>query len=127
MIRRVLQALLGAFLVAGGITLGSGTAHAANGCGGTLVGVYPVGDVGEVNVYWEASTQTNCLVNLNLFNGSSIMNMSITAWSPYDSDTDSGNFWYYAGPVRVYAPDACINFDAKSGGYYRSERNIHCG
>ncbi len=117
-------AVLSVLLVAGSLLFNVSGAQAAQGCGGSLVGqhVY-AGGYAQVDVYLEGGT-TNCLVNrtrgaswgqarwmgVGVARGSTSTPACNIGGVANRQDLDCGNFSFYAGPVRVYAPNSCISF-----------------
>lgn len=84
------------------------------GCNGNLVLSSPVYGVdsyaktvvAQLYVYWDGTY--NCEVAVKkVFVGTSTK-MSLTIWSDHGSDTDSGSFAQYAGPVKVKGAGSCI-------------------
>ncbi|MFI9009879.1 hypothetical protein ACIGNX_21865 [Actinosynnema sp. NPDC053489] len=141
-------ALAGAASVAGGAP-----AAAAQGCGGTLLGQYVYSDdnFAQVDVYLENGT-TNCLVNRTRgaswgqAAGMAVAVSKIAADIPDSGSTNlcagftttatrkadcSASYAYYAGPVRIDAPNSCISFGARAntGGWIEHAKwsNRHCG
>jgi len=151
---RKLWAVLAAAVTIGSFAgaVGAAPAQAAQGCGGRLIGQHTLfGNFAQVDVYLENGT-TNCLVNRTRGNswgkarGMGIMvstrnsdiptaehgnlckGMTTTATRKADC---KASYRYYAGPVRVYAPHACLYFTATVGtpqGITGTKfKNFHCG
>ncbi|MCG8925022.1 hypothetical protein [Lentzea sp. CC55] len=152
--RRV-QALAAAMaavtMVVTGALVGATPAAAAHGCGGTLLQQYVYdGGFAQVDVYLENGT-TNCLVNRTRGDswgqaagmavavsksaadipgtGSTNLCSGFTDTATRQADC-SNSYTYYAGPVRIYAPNSCISFGARvnSGGFIGHQKwaNRHC-
>ncbi|MGX7828187.1 hypothetical protein ACTG9Q_24160 [Actinokineospora sp. 24-640] len=149
---RPLAAVAAAMLMAAGAVAGATPAAAAHGCNGTLVGEYTYGNgFAQVDVYLENGT-TNCVVNRTRGgswgqaagmavavskSASDIPNAGSTSLCSGFTDTATRkadcahSFAYYAGPVRIYAPNSCISFGARvnSGGWIAHQKwaDRHCG
>ncbi|MCG8917185.1 hypothetical protein L6E12_15470 [Actinokineospora sp. PR83] len=150
---RPLAAVAAMVVVTAGAVVGATPAVAAQGCGGTLVGQYVYGDdnFAQVDVYLENGT-TNCLVNRTRDGswgqaaGMAVAVSKSSADIPSAGSTNlcsgftdtatrqadcSNSYAYYAGPVRIYAPNSCISFGARAntGGWIQHAKwaNRHCG
>ncbi|WP_329136459.1 hypothetical protein OG552_24760 [Streptomyces sp. NBC_01476] len=122
--------------------------HAANGaygCAGTAInggapwlvknsaGV----TISDVYVYWNASTQKNCAVNVRTAaggSGSFAGYLGITIIDPGNTanvDSDYGDYASYAGPVSIVSP-GCVSITAETqppsgAAVIRNINNIACG
>lgn len=144
--RARLLAAGGGIALAASLGLGAASpAAAAQGCGGRFLQGYVYGNgYAQVDVYLENGT-TNCLVNRTRgasWGNARWMEVEVkrgrtAPWgcvygASYRSRTkDCGSYRYYAGPVRVYAPNSCISFEAgfiKSNGArdYQRWNAKHC-
>lgn len=76
---------------------------------------------------WNAGTSQNCVVTLkNTSVGSAT---SVSAYLEVQGSarqTDSGNFEYYAGPVKAAAPDKCVKWGGSSGSSRYDSPFEHC-
>lgn len=85
-----------------------------------------LGGAGTVDLAWNSSTQNNCVVTRKF---SSVG--TPTATSAYlepagaSRTTDSGNFSYYAGPVKRNSP-SCIKWGGSTGGESYNSPSEHC-
>lgn len=153
--RRTLLALpiIGLLLSACVVTLAAGPAAAA-GCSGNLVGHHPVrtpeGELmAHVDVYY-SSNGWNC-VRLNSYGDHwgqhKYMSLEVATCrqtvdpgntcTPLDSGNsryygiDSDWYSYYAGPIKVYAPNRCIawavNIMSYEDGVAQTRGAGHCG
>ncbi|TQF05419.1 hypothetical protein E6W39_28270 [Kitasatospora acidiphila] len=123
-------------LAAGGVTVATaGSASASGwGCSGTEVATYPVqlgnGTVySYVHLFWDSSTGYNCAVNVKVGSMYGTLGETRVAISECTGDTpgtcgstvneqvQDANFYYYAGPVRVYGQGHCITLDASTWNY----------
>ena len=151
-VRPLAAAMATVAMVVTGAVAGAAPATAAQGCGGTLLAEYVYGGgYAQVDVYLENGT-TNCLVNRT--RGGSWGQAAGMAVAVSKSATDipgtgstslcsgftdtatrkadcSNSYAYYAGPVRIYAPNSCISFGARvnGGGWIAHQKwaNRHCG
>jgi hypothetical protein len=122
--RRALSAVVAVMVAAaGGILLSAGPVQ-ADDCGGNLIyrdkAMYNGTAVAELVVYYNASTGYNCARFNHLgpaygVSAPTVLNVfKCEETSPGSGCTpivlkgDSGDYAYYAGPVRVYAPNNCI-------------------
>lgn len=152
-VRSFIAAVAAVVVTGAGLVAGAAPASAAQGCGGTLLAQYVYGDDGfaQVDVYLENGT-TNCLVNRTRGaswgyaagmavavskssadipgTGSTTLCSGFTDTSTRQADC-SQSYAYYAGPVRIYAPNSCISFGARAntGGWIEHAKwaNRHCG
>lgn len=144
--RPFFKAILSVVVLTGSLFFANtSTAQAAQGCGGNLLASYVyAGGYAQVDVYLENGT-TNCLVNRtrgDSWGQARWMGVGVglgsTTWAcdigqiNRRADLDCGNYHYYAGPIRIYAPHTCISFWA---GVTRANRTSaeahwwdrHCG
>ncbi|MBB3062062.1 N-acetylmuramoyl-L-alanine amidase [Microbulbifer rhizosphaerae] len=83
---------------------------------------------GRVYLLYNSSNGYNCAVTLKTLNLGSPSAVSASLQVKGETmATDSGNFSYYAGPVKRSAPDTCVKWGGSVGsGSYMSEFE-HCG
>lgn len=81
---------------------------------------------GTVYLAYNRSTGYNCVVTIRNTSGTRIsMNAKVSrAGQPWISDP--GQFTTYAGPVKVHAPHACIDWGGEIGTSKFYEYNSHC-
>jgi len=113
---------------------------AANAFAWDLVGNYDMksaypsadGGAGRVEVYWNGTTKENCVVARCVERcGEKIPRSLKVRVDGADWVTDAGDFAWWAGPVKVTAPNRCIDVRANFGhdGVAGSTKfdNKHCG
>ncbi|MFL6139589.1 MAG: hypothetical protein ACJ74O_17555 [Frankiaceae bacterium] len=100
----------------------------ADDCGGNVIyrdkAFYNGNAVGELVVYYNASTGNNCArfdhvgaaYGVTAYTEVTLYKCSATqpgngCGTTLDADSNSGYFQYYAGPVRVQAPHNCVRAD----------------
>ncbi|WP_225850067.1 hypothetical protein [Streptomyces sp. HPF1205] len=129
--RRTVALLFTAFLaIVGGLVLAPAASASGYGCSGSEIGSYPVTtsggtNYGTIHIYYDSSTGNNCAVAVgsSAVSGKSDIYMSVTVFkcaetsiSPtctyVSSDIDHDYYYYYAGPVTMYAPSNCIQVGA---------------
>jgi hypothetical protein len=140
--------VLAAVLAAGAVgVVVPGAAQAAEyGCAGNLIDTYSVKSgsttLSTIRLYYNASDGYNCAVNVKQAQyQSSKSEIDVTMFTDdfreddnnrpgYNNDFDSGNFYEYAGPVRVYGKGKCVVIWArtKAGGKSGSRDTgaVHC-
>ncbi|WP_214416202.1 N-acetylmuramoyl-L-alanine amidase [Sphaerisporangium fuscum] len=98
------------------------------GSGYSVIDSAALGSSGTVYLLYNSSTGYNCVTTLK-----STSLGTATATSAYlevagsTRITDSGNFTYYAGPVRASAADKCIKWGGKAGSSTYDSPLEHCG
>lgn len=129
--RRTVALLFTALLAAvGGLVLAPAASASGYGCSGDEIGQYPITtpsgtNYGTIHIYYDSSTGENCAVAAagSALSGRSGIYMSVTIFkcaetstSPtctyVSSDVDHDYYYYYAGPVTMYAPHNCIQVGA---------------
>jgi hypothetical protein len=123
--KRLLTAAFATLLVAIGVVLVPVAPAQAADCGGNLIfrqrALYNGAAVGELVVYYNASTGNNC-ARFNHLGSAYGVSASTTVILTKCSTTnpgngcgtalviaaDSGSYAYYAGPVSVHAPNNCV-------------------
>jgi hypothetical protein len=144
--RRTMAALVGAVALLTGLVAGAGgtPASAATGeCGGRLVGSYPIGSAGSVDVYYSsASGGTNCLRAVtggNAWGQGYRIGVGVAKspsrgfpseprpptdfcdymywrynWNGGNDAAECGPFDYYAGPIQITGTASrCIDFHGR--------------
>lgn len=126
--KRTASAVLTTIMLALGIcVLAAPSAQAVAGCGGSLIGrkaiTYSGTTIGELAVYYNASTGRNCARTNHLGPTYGVTRLTeatlvrctqktrqgdfcTEVGSTYVIDKD--NYAYYAGPVSVYSPHNCV-------------------
>ncbi|WP_127933444.1 spore-associated protein A [Nonomuraea polychroma] len=137
---RKLATLLAGATLAASTTLvaGAAPASAAGPCGSSYsrVGVYAIsrGDgtrTGTLEVYYSSSARKNCALTYGYgayANTRSWKRVTISRADGSQEDTDANYYTYYAGPVYVSAPGACIDVAGTVPDWVTRElNNVHCG
>ncbi|MFC4535231.1 N-acetylmuramoyl-L-alanine amidase [Sphaerisporangium dianthi] len=98
------------------------------GSGYSVIDSAALGSSGTVYLLYNASSGYNCVTTIK-----STSLGTATATSAYlevqgsTRITDSGNFAYYAGPVRASAADKCVKWGGKAGTSVYDSPFEHCG
>lgn len=134
---RIGSAVAAVAVAAGFMVATSGAAIAGGyGCSGNLVGTWPVkspvpNTLSNIRLYYDASTGYNCAVNVKTayysqFKFQTAVTITRQDFNPDDNyrpgvtiDSDSGQYWSYAGPVKIPARGMCVMVDAVT--YYYDE------
>ncbi|SFL07968.1 hypothetical protein SAMN05216275_15217 [Streptosporangium canum] len=118
-------------------TVSASPAQAAD-CSGSLIEHLPVGSLGYLDIYYSSSTGNNC-ARLNStgssYGESKYMSVRLNACSAsstsvcnvLDTDSDSGYFEYYAGPVTVYGKGRCLRATYQIKSISKMTPIFHCG
>jgi hypothetical protein len=140
--------VLAAVLAAGAVSVVAPTAAQAAeyGCAGNLIDTYAVKSgsttLSTIRLYYNSSNGYNCAVNVKQAQYQSTKSeVSITMFNEdfreddnnrpgYNNDSNGGNFYEYAGPVKVYGKGKCVVIWArtKAGGKSgnRDTGSVHC-
>ncbi|WP_248963067.1 M23 family metallopeptidase [Sphaerisporangium perillae] len=98
------------------------------GSGYSVIDSAALGSAGRVYLLYNTSNAYNCVATIK-----STSVGSATATSAYlevqgkSRITDSGNFSYYAGPVRASASNTCVKWGGKAGSSTYDSAFEHCG
>lgn len=96
------------------------------GSGYKVIDSARLGNAGAVDLLWNGSIQHNCVVTLKFSSvGSPTATSAYLEPSGKPRKTDSGDFRYYAGPVREKAP-TCIRWGGSAGGSSYNSPSEHC-
>jgi hypothetical protein len=138
--KRSVAAAVAATVVAAGFAV-IGTSSAASAAGLCGDGFYRVETkdikaksgtkLGELRLYWNGSTQQNCVVTMRTgkaYGENNFTSAFLSAKASGQSAKDEAGYSHYAGPVKVEAP-SCIKaygfvFAGSQRGY--AEINGHC-
>jgi hypothetical protein len=120
--RKIVLCVLSLAIVAVGIVnADSASANLAGGktygdCSGfRFIGTHSVGSVATLEVFWNGSSQQNCLIlRRNNPSKSTTANLVVSARGTGSWVTDAGNYHRYAGAIRVKAP-GCLRINAQAG------------
>jgi murein DD-endopeptidase MepM/ murein hydrolase activator NlpD len=98
------------------------------GSGYSVIDSAALGSAGRVYLLYNTSNGNNCVATIK-----SASVGTATATSAYlevqgkSRITDSGNFAYYAGPVRAAASNTCVKWGGKAGSSAYDSPFEHCG
>lgn len=85
-----------------------------------------LGSAGTTNLLWNSSLGQNCVVTLKMANvGTATATSAFLEPQGSTRTTDSGNYSYYAGPVKRTAP-TCVRWGGSTGGYSYTSGFEHC-
>ncbi|RJL30027.1 M23 family metallopeptidase [Bailinhaonella thermotolerans] len=88
-----------------------------------------LGDAGRVYLLYSDSTGHNCVVTLK--SGAGVGKASATSAflevQKRSTTSDTGQYLYYAGPVRAHAPKICVRWGGSIGSQKYSSSFEHCG
>ncbi|MCP2325044.1 hypothetical protein HDA40_003551 [Hamadaea flava] len=97
------------------------------GAGYNNIDSVKLGSAGTTNLLWSSSAGQNCVVTLKFANvGSATATSAFLEPQGSTRTTDSGNFSYYAGPVKRTAP-GCVKWGGSTGGSSYTSGFEHCG
>ncbi|MFC0106674.1 M23 family metallopeptidase [Kibdelosporangium aridum] len=97
------------------------------GSGFGVIDSAAIGSAATVYLLWNNSTTQNCVVTIkNASIGSATAVSAYLEVQGASRVTDSGNFEYYAGPVRAAAPDKCVRWGGSAGSSRYDSPFEHC-
>ncbi len=82
---------------------------------------------GTVYLTYSSSTGKNCVVTVRTTPGARLPMAARVSKAGQPWISDSGQFTTYAGPVYVYAPNACIDWGGTINGSNFNAFDTHCG
>lgn len=96
------------------------------GSGYQVIDTARLSDDGAVDLLWNGGSQSNCVVTLK-FTAKGTPTATSAYLEPQGAarKTDSGNYGYYAGPVRASAP-TCVKWGGSTGGSSYNSPSEHC-
>lgn len=98
------------------------------GSGYKVINSHALGDAGRVYLLYNSNNGYNCVVTLKTRNvGTPTQTTAFLEPQGSNRTTDSGNFSYYAGPVKRYAAGTCVRWGGSTGGYSYTSPFQHCG
>ncbi|MQM27658.1 M23 family metallopeptidase [Glycomyces albidus] len=98
------------------------------GSGYSQINQHALGTVGAVFLMYNSSNGYNCVVTLKYTNVGTASAVSATLQVEGGTTTkDSGNFSYYAGPVKKSAPNTCVKWGGSVGSTTWTSAWSHCG
>ncbi|GLW05922.1 hypothetical protein Misp01_10520 [Microtetraspora sp. NBRC 13810] len=87
-----------------------------------------LGTAGTVYLLWNGSAGRNCVTTLKRTSlGTATATSAYLEVQGSARITDSGNFGYYAGPVRAAAANKCVKWGGKAGSSVYDSPFEHCG
>ncbi|MFI6800077.1 M23 family metallopeptidase [Streptosporangium canum] len=110
---------------------GGGNPHTAESVCGSGYGVVDsaaLGTAGTVYLLYNNSNGYNCVATIKRSSvGTATATTAYLEVQGSSRVTDSGNFEYYAGPVRASAPGKCVKWGGKAGSSSYDSPFEHCG
>ncbi|ALG11160.1 M23 family metallopeptidase [Kibdelosporangium phytohabitans] len=98
------------------------------GSGFNQVDEAAIGSAATVHLLWNNGTSQNCVVTIKKTSiGAASAVSAYLEVQGADRVTDSGNFEYYAGPVRAAAPAKCVKWGGSAGSARYDSPFEHCG
>lgn len=98
------------------------------GSGYSQINQHALGSVGAVFLMYNSSNGYNCVVTLKYTSVGTASAVSATLQAEGGTATkDSGNFSYYAGPVKKSAPGTCVKWGGSVGSTTWTSGWSHCG
>lgn len=131
--RTMALALSGLGMAAGMLSVAAPAEAATTPSGACGSGYYQIdrhalGTVADVYLFYNGST--NCAVTwMRNPTGTKTydLRVNIERQSDLVSDADWGYYYYYAGPVKIYAPSTCISWGGSAEGIQWASGWEHCG
>ncbi|MEV0390406.1 peptidoglycan recognition family protein [Nonomuraea sp. NPDC050643] len=116
------------FVTGGGGNTNPHTPESVCGTGYKVIDQAALGTAGTVFLLYNADNGNNCVTTIKK---TSIGTASaVSAYLEVEGQTratDSGNFAYFAGPVRASAADKCVKWGGKAGASVYDSPPEHCG
>ncbi|MFI9552479.1 N-acetylmuramoyl-L-alanine amidase [Nonomuraea endophytica] len=113
------------------VTGGSGNPHTPEsvcGSGFKIIDSQSLGSAGTVYLLYNPANGNNCVVTIKHTSlGTATATSAFLEVQGSPRTTDSGNFSYYAGPVRAAAPDKCVRWGGSAGSSTYTSPFEHCG
>ncbi|MGV9772732.1 N-acetylmuramoyl-L-alanine amidase [Streptosporangium sp. NPDC003464] len=104
------------------------TPESVCGSGYTVIDSAALGTAGTVYLLYNSATGYNCVATLKKTSlGTATATSAYLEVQGSSRITDSGNFAYYAGPVRAAAADKCVKWGGKAGASSYDSPFEHCG
>ncbi|MGV9328874.1 N-acetylmuramoyl-L-alanine amidase [Streptosporangium sandarakinum] len=104
------------------------TAQEVCGSGYSVIDSAALGTAGTVYLLYNASNGYNCVATLKKTSlGTETATTAYLEVQGKTRVTDSGNYGYYAGPVRAAAADKCVKWGGKAGSSTYDSPFEHCG
>ncbi|MFC7648681.1 N-acetylmuramoyl-L-alanine amidase [Streptosporangium lutulentum] len=104
------------------------TPQSVCGSGYTVIDSATLGSAGTVYLLYNTANGNNCVTTIKLTSlGTATATSAYLEVQGKTRITDSGNFGYYAGPVRAAAPGKCVKWGGKAGASAYDSLFEHCG
>ncbi|MDP9849794.1 M23 family metallopeptidase [Streptosporangium lutulentum] len=98
------------------------------GSGYAVIDSATLGSAGTVYLLYNTANGNNCVTTIKLTSlGTATATSAYLEVQGQSRITDSGNFGYYAGPVRAAAPGKCVKWGGKAGASAYDSLFEHCG
>ncbi|WP_329082204.1 MULTISPECIES: M23 family metallopeptidase [unclassified Streptosporangium] len=98
------------------------------GSGYDVVDSAALGSAGTVYLLYNTANGNNCVTTIKRTSlGTATATTAYLEVQGKTRITDTGNFAYYAGPVRAAAPGTCVKWGGKAGGSTYDSPFEHCG
>ena len=98
------------------------------GSGYKVINSHALGNAGRVYLLYNSNNGYNCVVTMKTRNvGTPTATTAFLEPQGSNRTTDSGNFSYYAGPVKRYAAGTCVRWGGSTGGQSYTSPFQHCG
>ncbi|GAA2678658.1 hypothetical protein GCM10010412_062030 [Nonomuraea recticatena] len=104
------------------------TAESVCGSGYKVIDSAALGTAGTVYLLYNSANGYNCVATIKKTSlGTATATSAYLEVQGRTRVTDSGNFAYYAGPVRASAADKCVRWGGKAGSAVYDSPFEHCG
>ncbi|MGN9787430.1 N-acetylmuramoyl-L-alanine amidase [Nonomuraea sp. ZG12] len=113
------------------VTNGGGNPHTPEevcGSGFKVIDSAALGTAGTVHLLYNTANGQNCVATMKLTSlGQATATSAYLEVQGSARKTDSGDFSYYAGPVKATAPGTCVKWGGKAGASAYDSPFEHCG
>ncbi|MFC4014989.1 N-acetylmuramoyl-L-alanine amidase [Nonomuraea purpurea] len=111
----------------GGTPTNPHTAQSVCGSGFKVINSAALGTAGNVYLLYNSANGNNCVATIKKTNlGKATATSAYLEVKGKPRATDSGNFTYYAGPVKAAAADKCVKWGGKIGSSAHDSEFEHC-
>lgn len=98
------------------------------GSGYTVIDKHALGTAGTTYLLYNSGSKANCVVTMKSTNlGAKTAVAATLQVQGGTATTDSGNYGYYAGPIRKTAAAKCVKWGGKAGTTSWTSAYSHCG
>ncbi|NJP94983.1 N-acetylmuramoyl-L-alanine amidase [Nonomuraea sp. FMUSA5-5] len=116
------------YVTGGGGTTNPHTPESVCGSGYKVIDSAALGSAGTVHLLYNAANGNNCVATIKKTSiGTASATSAYLEVQGKTRITDSGNFAYYAGPVRAAAAGECVKWGGKVGSSVYDSPFEHCG